>query len=94
MGLAQEVSPALAMLSEPLLGRWASPGAGPCRCRHRAWGKGLLLFGRPWRIRAGWLAEQYRLAWRPGFLDAALVALRDQVGPGGQRRVLLDRLCA
>jgi pimeloyl-ACP methyl ester carboxylesterase len=37
-------------------------------------------------------AEQYRLARRPGFLDAALAALRDQVGSTGQRRMLLDRL--
>ena len=92
-GLGREVSPALAMLSEPLLGEvgiaWSRTRAGAAQ---RAWGKALLLFGRPWRIPAGWLAEQYRLARRPGFLDAALAALRDQVDSRGQRRVLLDRL--
>src|SRR5215213_4917335 len=84
-GLGREVSPALAMLSEPLLGEvgiaWSRTRAGAAQ---RAWGKALLLFGRPWRIPAAWLVEQYRLARRPGFLDAALAALRDQVGPAGQ----------
>jgi pimeloyl-ACP methyl ester carboxylesterase len=92
-GLGREVSPALATLSEPLVGEvgiaWSRTPVGAAQ---RAWGKALLLFGRPWRIPAAWLVEQYRLARRPGFLDAALAALRDQVGPAGQRRVLLDRL--
>ena len=38
------------------------------------------------------MAEQYRLARLPGFLDAALAVLRGQLDPGGQREVLLDRL--
>jgi pimeloyl-ACP methyl ester carboxylesterase len=32
------------------------------------------------------------LACRPRFLETTLAALRDQVGPAGQRRVLLERL--
>jgi pimeloyl-ACP methyl ester carboxylesterase len=41
-----------------------------------------------------WLAEQYRLARTLGFLEATLAALRAQVGPGGQRKVLLEELPA
>ena len=41
-----------------------------------------------------WLAEQYRLARTPGFLEATLAALRAQAGPGGQREVLLEELRA
>jgi 2-hydroxy-6-oxonona-2,4-dienedioate hydrolase len=75
-GLGREVSPALSALSEPLLGElgiaWSRTPAGAAQ---RAWGKALLLFGRPWRIRAGWLAEQYRLARRPRFPDARVLVL-------------------
>lgn len=92
-GLGREVSPTLAAISEPVLGElgvaWSRTRAGALQ---RAWSKALLLFGRPWLAPAGWLAEQYRLARRPRFLDTTLAALRDQVGPAGQRRVLLERL--
>jgi pimeloyl-ACP methyl ester carboxylesterase len=92
-GLGREVSPALSTLSQPLLGdlgiTWSRTPVGATQ---RAWGKALLLFGRPWRVPAGWLAEQYRLARQPRFLDATLAALRDQVDGAGQRRVLVDRL--
>ena len=94
-GLGREVSPALSVMSEPVLGElgvaWSRTRAGAIQ---RAWPKALLLFGRPWLAPAGWLAEQYRLACRPQFLflDTTLAALRDQVGLAGQRRVLLERL--
>ena len=39
-----------------------------------------------------WFEEQYRLTQLPGFMEAALAALRATVGFGGQREVLLDRL--
>src|SRR5215217_6031015 len=49
-----------------------------------------------WRTPAGapreWLAEQRRLALSPGYLEAHLTVLRAQVGLGGQREVLVDRL--
>jgi pimeloyl-ACP methyl ester carboxylesterase len=38
------------------------------------------------------LAEQCRLALRPGYLEAHLSVLRALVGPFGQREVLVDRL--
>lgn len=92
-GLGREVSPALAAISERVLGElgvvWSRTPVGAVQ---RVGAKALLLFGRPWLVPPGWLAEQYRLARRPGFLDTALAALRDQVDRGGQRRVLLRRL--
>jgi pimeloyl-ACP methyl ester carboxylesterase len=52
-----------------------------------------LLFAHPPRsVPREWLAEQCRLALSPGYLEAHLTTLRAQVGPGGQRKVLLDRL--
>jgi pimeloyl-ACP methyl ester carboxylesterase len=51
-----------------------------------------LLFAHPQLAPAPWAAEQYRLAQLPGFLEAALAALRAQLDLDGQREVLLDRL--
>jgi pimeloyl-ACP methyl ester carboxylesterase len=64
------------------------------RVRQRAWGRAALLFARPWAAPRAWLAEQYRLARTPGFLEATLAALRAHVYPGGQREVLLEELRA
>jgi 4,5:9,10-diseco-3-hydroxy-5,9,17-trioxoandrosta-1(10),2-diene-4-oate hydrolase len=58
----------------------------------RAWMRANLLFAHPHLVPAEWLAEQRRLARRPGFLEAALSALRAQISPGGQREVLLEDL--
>ena len=60
--------------------------------RQRAWGRTALLFARPWSAPSAWLAEQYRLALTPGFLESTLSALRAQVAPLGQREVLVDKL--
>ena len=51
-----------------------------------------MLFAHPQLAPAPWRAGQYRLARQPGFLEAALAALRAQLDLGGQREVLLDRL--
>jgi 4,5:9,10-diseco-3-hydroxy-5,9,17-trioxoandrosta-1(10),2-diene-4-oate hydrolase len=51
-----------------------------------------LLFAHPGSVPPEWIKEQYRLAQQPGFLEAALAALRAQVDLRGQREVLLDRL--
>ncbi len=51
-----------------------------------------LLFGNPTRVPPLWLAEQYRLAQLPGFLDTTLAALRAQVEPKGQKQVLVNDL--
>jgi pimeloyl-ACP methyl ester carboxylesterase len=70
---------------------WAKTPPGAAQ---RAWLKANLLFARPHLAPAKWMAEQYRLAQQPGFLEAVLAALRAQIGPGGQREVLLEDLPA
>ncbi len=52
----------------------------------------MLFAHPPGSVPREWLAEQRRLALRPGYLEAHLTALRALVGPFGQRAVLLDRL--
>jgi pimeloyl-ACP methyl ester carboxylesterase len=65
----------------------------PIGAYQRAWGRTALLFAHPpGSVPREWLAEQRRLALRPGYLEAHLTALRALVGPFGQRAVLLDRL--
>ncbi len=92
-GLGREISVALRAVTLPGYGEvavaWGKtlPGA-----TQRALGRALLLFGERRRVPAGWLSEQRSLARRPGFLDAALAALRATVDLGGQREVLPDRL--
>jgi len=92
-GLGRSANLALRSLSAPGYGElavaWAKtpPGAA-----WRAWSKAQLLFAHPPRAPAAWSAEQCRLARLPGFLDAALAALRAQLDLHGQREVLLDRL--
>ena len=92
-GLGRRVSPALRSLALPGYGRLAVAwGKRPPGAAQRALGRAALLFGRPRGIRARWLKEQYRLARRPGFLEAQLATVRAQVGLRGQREVVLDRL--
>lgn len=92
-GLGRAVSPALSLLTLPVLGDLAIAWAGtPLGTLQRAWLRAGLLFARPYRTPNEWLAEQYRLGQRPGFLPATLAALRAQVSPLGQREVLRDQL--
>jgi 4,5:9,10-diseco-3-hydroxy-5,9,17-trioxoandrosta-1(10),2-diene-4-oate hydrolase len=94
-GLGRTISPALSLLTLPGYGESAiALCKTPVGARQRAWGRAALLFARPWLAPPAWLAEQYRLARTPGFLEATLAALRAQVGPGGQREVLLEELPA
>jgi pimeloyl-ACP methyl ester carboxylesterase len=92
-GLGRSATYALRSLTAPgygeLLLAWAKtpPGAAG-----RAWLKAQLLFAHPRLAPAEWTAEQYRLARLPGFLEAALAALRAQLDLEGQREVLLGRL--
>jgi pimeloyl-ACP methyl ester carboxylesterase len=92
-GLGREVSFALRSLTLPGYGEAAMAwSATPLGSLQRAWGRVALLFANPKRVPAVWVEEQRRLARTPGFLKAALTALRAQVDLGGQREVLLDRL--
>jgi 2-hydroxy-6-oxonona-2,4-dienedioate hydrolase len=92
-GLGRSATYAFRSLTAPGYGElaiaWAKtpPGAAA-----RAWSKAHLLFAHPQLAPAPWTAEQYRLAQLPGFLEAALAALRAQLDLDGQREVLLDRL--
>jgi pimeloyl-ACP methyl ester carboxylesterase len=92
-GLGRTISPALSLLTLPGYGEAAiALCKTPVGARQRAWGRAALLFARPWLAPPAWLAEQYRLARTPGFLEATLAALRAQAGPGGQREVVLEEL--
>ena len=94
-GLGREITPALSLLTLPGNGEATiALCKTPVGVRQRAWGRAALLFARPWSAPRAWLAEQYRLARTPGFLEATLAALRAQADPGGQREVLLEELQA
>jgi pimeloyl-ACP methyl ester carboxylesterase len=92
-GLGRAINPALVVQRLPGIGEVAialgrrRPGAAV-----RAVARGLLLFGRPWRAPRSWLAEQYRAARQPGFLEATVASLRAVLGLFGQRQVLAKRL--
>lgn len=92
-GLGRAINPVMRPLTLPAFGdlgiTWAATPAGAMQ---RAWFRAGLLFARPKDIPPAWIAEQYRLARTPGFLQTALAALRAAVDLGGQREVLVDRL--
>jgi pimeloyl-ACP methyl ester carboxylesterase len=58
----------------------------------RAWLRVPLMFARPHLAPPSWLAEHKRLATLPHHLPTTLAALRTQVGPFGQRHLLLHVL--
>ncbi len=92
-GLGRAVNPVLASVNVPGLGEAAIPlWRTPIGAYQRAWGRTALLFARPGGVPREWLAEQCRLALSPGYLEAHLTVLRAQIGPVGQREVLVDRL--
>ncbi|QCU78129.1 alpha/beta fold hydrolase [Citricoccus sp. SGAir0253] len=92
-GLGWSVHPALRALALPGHGELAV-GVGrtvPGAVR-RAWLRVPLLFARPWLAPPRWVSEQVRLGTLPHHLATSVAALREQVGPLGQRHVLLDAL--
>jgi pimeloyl-ACP methyl ester carboxylesterase len=93
-GLGRAVNPAFTSVNVPLLGEAAIPfWRTPVGAYQRAWGRTALLFAHPPRsVPREWLAEQCRLALRPGYLEAHLSVLRALVSPLGQREVLVERL--
>lgn len=92
-GLGHYVNPALRTLTLAGYGdlgvQMGRTGLGAA---HRALARIPLLFARPHRAPLDWVSEQTRLATLPHHLPTTLAALRAQVGPFGQRRVLLDEL--
>jgi len=93
-GLGHAVNPAFTSVNVTGLGEAVIPlWRTPAGAYQRAWGRTAMLFARPpGSVPREWLAEQCRLALSPGYLEAHLAVLRAQVGFGGQREVLLDRL--
>ena len=93
-GLGRAINPAFTSVNVPGPFEAAMPfWRTPLGAHQRAWGRTALLFAHPpGSVPREWLAEQSRLALRPGYLEAHLTALRALVGPFGQREVLLDRL--
>ena len=75
-GLGRTVSYALRAPTLPGYGELAIVWAGtPPGAAGRAWMRANLLFARPHLVPTEWMAEQRRLARRPGFLEATLAAL-------------------
>ena len=92
-GLGRAISPALMLTSLRGIGDLTTAwGRTPSGAAQRAWGRMPLLFARLGRVPPEWVGEQYRLALLPGFMEATMATLRAQVGPMGQREVLLDEL--
>lgn len=92
-GLGSAVNPALRQLTVPGVGEaaiwWGRTGIGSVQ---RLLLRPPLLFANPTRVPLPWLAEQYRLAQLPGFLETTLAALRAQVDLKGQKQVLVNDL--
>jgi pimeloyl-ACP methyl ester carboxylesterase len=92
-GLGSEVNFALRQLTVPGAGEaaiwWGQTTIGAAQ---RLLVRLPLLFADPTRVPQSWLAEQYRLAQLPGFLETTVAALRAQVGPRGQKHILMDDL--
>ncbi len=92
-GLGGYVNPALRALTVPghgdLAVRMGRTGLGAA---HRARARVPLMFARPQLAPPAWVTEQRRLAALSHHLPTTLAALRAQVGPFGQRRVLLEAL--
>src|SRR5919202_2865815 len=92
-GLGRAVNPAFTSVNVPYLSEAAMPfWRTPAGAYQRAWGRAALLFARPANAPRQWLAEQCRLTRSPGYLGAHLSVLRAQIGFGGQREVLVDKL--
>jgi 4,5:9,10-diseco-3-hydroxy-5,9,17-trioxoandrosta-1(10),2-diene-4-oate hydrolase len=64
----------------------------PLGAKQRSWLRAALFFAHPAEVPDVWLAEQERMAQMPGFLEATLSSLRDQLNVFGQYQVLLDSL--
>jgi pimeloyl-ACP methyl ester carboxylesterase len=92
-GLGRAVNPTFTAVNVPGLGEAAIPfWRTSIGAYQRAWGRTALLFARPGNVPREWLAEQRRLALSPGYLEAHLSVLRNQISFGGQREVLVDQL--
>jgi pimeloyl-ACP methyl ester carboxylesterase len=90
-GLGRAVNPALVFQRLPGIGELAiSVGRRRPGAALRAVARAVLLFGRPWRTPRRWLADQYRAARQPGFLEATVASLRAVSAPSGSARCWSD----
>ena len=92
-GLGREVHPLLAVDTLPLVGELAIllsrlPGGNIGRTTMST----AMLFAKPWRAPAAFLAEQHDRGRRPGQLEASTATARALFDATGQRQILLDRL--
>ncbi len=91
--LGREISPLVLGTAMPGI---AELGVALCMTPPGAFQRAVLkiplLFTSINRVPNEWLMEQCRLAQTPYFLMATLSALRSQLGPWGQREVLVDQL--
>jgi pimeloyl-ACP methyl ester carboxylesterase len=92
-GFGAAVNPFLQQLAWPGYGdfaaHWGQTWAG---ARQWAWMRAALVFARPDRAPATWIAEQDRLARLPGFSEGTVAILRSLVGWCGQRDLVLGQL--
>lgn len=92
-GLGRFVNPVLTSQALPgireMIECWGMTRVG---ARQLARTRALLFFARPWEVPKAWLDEQARLAQQPGFLVAAISALRADLVFGLQRLTVLDAL--
>lgn len=92
-GLGRYVHPVLRAVSVKGFGDAAVAAARrPLGAVQRARLRLPLLFARPELAPREWIAEQERLGTLPNHLRTTLAALRAQVTPFGQRRLVLDEL--
>ena len=92
-GLGHLVNPLLCQLTLPLYGEAAITFCKtPLGAKQRGWSRAALFFAHPSQAPAAWLAEQERMAFLTGYLEATLSSLRAQLNIFGQRQVLLDSL--
>ena len=92
-GLGQAVHPLLALDTLPGIGELAImisriPGGAVARTSMST----AMLFARPWRIPAQFLAEHHALGRRPGQLETSTAMARALFGATGQRQILLEHL--
>jgi 4,5:9,10-diseco-3-hydroxy-5,9,17-trioxoandrosta-1(10),2-diene-4-oate hydrolase len=92
--LGRETHPLLLMLALPFVGETISLWCmTPWGASQWTWILASMAFSQPHRIPLSWYSNALQLARQPGHMMGGVVApVRGQLGPAGQREVLLDLL--